>query len=58
MTKEFSVLKFQQKALELSEKMKVLSNSWVTKYPLLCEVLLWHYERKFLKLVKRLKNGR
>lgn len=49
---------FQNDADALAKKVSSLKDTWVCKYPLIARLGLWYYEKKFLRLIKRLKHGR
>jgi hypothetical protein len=52
------VKEFQDRVDRMTVKMGSISKSWIVKCPPIAKFMLWYYERRFLKLVKRFKNGR
>jgi len=49
---------FKEAAEIMANKVSGFKDSWVCKYPFIADLVLWYYEKKFLRLIKRLKNGR
>lgn len=44
-------------AAKLAAQLKRFSGTWVDKSPLLRELIMWHYERKFLKSLKKVTDA-
>lgn len=48
---------YNQQVEVIAGKLKKLKGTWVERVGIVNEIVCWYYERKFLKLVKRLING-
>lgn len=48
--------RFNAESDKLAEKLKSLTGTWLDK-PVLRNVIIWYYTKKYLKAVKRLING-
>ena len=55
---EAVIKSFQAKCDKLTNGLDMWEKTWLAKWSLSGRLIAWYYERKFLKLVKRLKNGR
>jgi hypothetical protein len=47
---------FNKESDRLSEKLMSLTGTWVDR-PIIREIIIWYYTKKYLKAVKRLTNG-
>lgn len=48
---------YQKETEQMVKELKKYSGTWVEKYPLIKKLVIWYYERKFLKAIKRLTDG-
>lgn len=50
--------KYNKEVERLRKQLMLLQGSFVEKIGVLNKLVVWHYEKKFLKLTKELNNGR